>query len=70
MDGECGAELTTLKLSWFNPVIDGECEALEDYIIYSTAGHHSASVLLAAYALRRRKEAKERQYEPLAGANK
>ena len=28
VDGQCGAELATLKLSWFTPVNDGEYEAL------------------------------------------
>ena len=45
VDGECGAELTTLKLSWFNPVgvndggfyglQCGESECLVLHIAYS-----------------------------------
>ena len=35
MDGECGAELATLKLSWFTPVNDGEYEALMAFNVVS-----------------------------------
>ena len=37
VDGECGAELTTLKLSWFNPVNDGEYEALMAFNVVSVS---------------------------------
>ena len=35
MDGECGAELATLKLSWLTPVNDGEYEALMAFNVVS-----------------------------------
>ena len=35
VDGECGAELTTQKLNRFDPVIDGECEALMAFNVVS-----------------------------------
>ena len=35
VDGQCGAELATLKLSWFTPVNDGEYEALMAFNVVS-----------------------------------
>ena len=35
VDGECAAELATLKLSWFTPVNDGEYEALMAFNVVS-----------------------------------
>ena len=35
VDGECEAELATLKLSWFTPINDGEYEALMAFNVVS-----------------------------------
>ena len=67
--------LYTLIIHYSPLPLQTSCVHMEDYIaqqdiIVPVVVGGILSVLLAAYALRRRKEAKERQYEPLAGANK